>query len=106
MPDTRPYDALLAKGEDRRQRILEVAQRLLTRNGWRNTTLAQIAREAGVSPAGLLHHFQSKAQLLHAVLDARDADDDAHADRAGDLISEIAQVAERFERAPELVGTF
>lgn len=106
MPDTRPYDTLLAKGEDRKQRILEVAQRLLTRNGWRNTTLAQIAGAAGVSPAGLLHHFESKEQLLHAVLDARDADDDAHANRAGDLVSEIARVAERFERAPELVGTF
>lgn len=103
---TRPYAALLAKGEDRKQRILEVAQRLLTRNGWRNTTLAQIAGEAGVSPAGLLHHFESKEQLLHAVLDARDADDDAHADRAGDLITEIARVPERFERTPELMGAF
>lgn len=102
----RPYDTLLAKGEDRKQRILDVAQRLLTRNGWRNTTLAQIAGEAGVSPAGLLHHFESKEQLLHAVLDARDRDDDAHADREGDLIAEIAQVADRFDRAPELVGTF
>jgi AcrR family transcriptional regulator len=106
VPDTRPYDTLLAKGEDRKQRILAVAQRLLTRNGWRNTTLAQIAGEAGVSPAGLLHHFESKEQLLHAVLDVRDADDDAHADRAGDLISEIAAVADRFHRSPELVGTF
>lgn len=103
---TRPYDSLLAKGEDRKQRILEVAQRLLTRNGWRSTTLAQIAREAGVSPAGLLHHFESKEQLLHAVLDVRDADDDAHADRAGDLIAEIAAVADRFHRSPELIGTF
>ncbi|BBU21294.1 TetR family transcriptional regulator [Mycobacterium xenopi RIVM700367] len=103
---TRPYATLLAKGEDRKQRILEVAQRLLTRNGWRNTTLAQIAREAGVSPAGLLHHFQSKEQLLHAVLDVRDADDDAHADRAGDLIAEIARVPERFDRTPELMGAF
>lgn len=103
---TRPYDALLAKGEDRKQRILEIAQRLLTRNGWRNTTLAQIAGEAGVSPAGLLHHFESKEQLLHAVLDARDADDEAHADRAGDLIAEIARVPERFERTPELMGAF
>lgn len=102
----RPYDSLLAKGEDRKQRILAVAQRLLTRNGWRNTTLAQIAREAGVSPAGLLHHFQSKEQLLHAVLDIRDADDDAHADRAGDLIAEIARVPERFDRTPELMGAF
>ena len=79
---------------------------MLTRNGWRNTTLAQIAGEAGVSPAGLLHHFESKEQLLNAVLDVRDADDDYHADRAGDLISEIAAVAERFYRSPELVGTY
>lgn len=106
MPDARPYDTLLAKGEDRKQRILEVAQRLLSRNGWRNTTLAQIAGEAGVSPAGLLHHFESKEQLLHAVLDARDLDDDTHSDRGGDLLGEIAQVADRFNRAPELVGTF
>jgi AcrR family transcriptional regulator len=106
VPGARPYDTLLAKGEDRKQRILDVAQRLLTRNGWRNTTLAQIAGEAGVTPAGLLHHFESKEQLLHAVLDARDLDDDSHADRKGDLIAEIAQVAARFSRAPELVGTF
>jgi AcrR family transcriptional regulator len=106
VPETRPYDSLLARGEDRKQRILAVAQRLLTRNGWRNTTLAQIASEAGVSPAGLLHHFESKEQLLHAVLDVRDADDDGHADRAGDLIAEIAAVADRFYRSPELVGTY
>lgn len=102
----RPYAALFAKGEDRRQRILAVAERLLARNGWRNTSLAQIAREAGVSAAGLLHHFESKEQLLNAVLDARDADDDAHADRSGDLVTELARVPERFERSPELVGTF
>jgi AcrR family transcriptional regulator len=84
-----------------------VAERLLARNGWRNTSLAQIAKEAGVTPAGLLHHFESKEQLLNAVLDARDAVDDAHADyRRGDLITELSRVPERFERAPELIGTF
>ena len=103
----RPYASLLAKGEDRRARILTVAERLLARNGWRATSLAQIAKEAGVTPAGLLHHFESKEQLLNAVLDARDADDVAHADyRSGDLITELGRVPERFERAPELVGTF
>lgn len=103
----RPYATLLAKGEDRRQRILSVAERLLARNGWRNTSLAQIAKEAGVTPAGLLHHFESKEQLLNAVLDARDADDEIHADyRSGDLVTELSRVPERFDRAPELVGTF
>lgn len=106
MTAPRPYASLLAKGEDRRQRILAVAQRLLTRNGWRSTTLAQIAGEAGVTSAGLLHHFSSKEQLLHAVLDARDAEDLEDADIAGDLIVEIRKVVTRMERSPELVGTF
>jgi AcrR family transcriptional regulator len=103
----RPYATLLAKGEDRKQRILDVAQRLLARNGWRNTTLSQIAKEAGVTSAGLLHHFESKEQLLHAVLDARDTDDAEHAyQHTGDLAEAIASAAERFYRSPELVGTF
>jgi AcrR family transcriptional regulator len=87
--------------------ILAVAERLLARNGWRNTSLAQIAKEAGVTPAGLLHHFESKEQLLNAVLDARDEDDARHADyQSGDLVTEICRVPRRFDRAPELVGTF
>ena len=107
MAAPRPYETLLAKGEDRRQRILGVAERLLARNGWRNTSLAQIAKEAGVTPAGLLHHFESKEQLLNAVLDARDEDDAIHADyESGDLITELSRVPARFDRAPELVGTF
>ncbi|BBZ03454.1 TetR family transcriptional regulator [Mycolicibacterium chitae] len=106
MSSARPYATLLAKGEDRKVRILAAAQRLLTQNGWRNTSLAQIAKEAGVSAAGLLHHFESKEQLLHAVVDARDADDDAHADRAGDLFEQIARAGARVDRAPELVGTY
>jgi AcrR family transcriptional regulator len=107
LESSRPYASLFAKGEDRRQRIMAVAERLLARNGWRSTSLAQIAKEAGVTPAGLLHHFESKEQLLNAVLDARDADDDAHADyHSGDLITELSRVPERFERAPELIGTF
>lgn len=105
MPE-RPYASLFAKGDDRKQRILVVAQRLLTKNGWRSTTLGQIASEAGVTPAGLLHHFESKEQLLHAVLDARDADDDANANMAGDIVEEIRKAAERFTRSPELIGMF
>jgi len=104
--DQRPYAALLAKGDDRKQRILAVAQRLLTRNGWRNTTLGQIAGGAGISTAGLLHHFESKEQLLQAVLDARDVYDDANGDLSGDIPAEVAKVAERFRRTPDLVGTF
>jgi AcrR family transcriptional regulator len=106
---SRPYETLIAKGEDRRQHILEVALRMLAGNGSRATTLGQVARAAGMSTAGLLHHFQSKEQLLHAVLDARDARDEAAADLQGDLESQLGTVRgrfERFERSPGLVGMF
>ena len=106
MAEQRRYATLFAKGEDRRQRILAVAQRLLTRNGGRGTTLSQIAQEAGVTTAGLLHHFESKEQLLHAVLDARDADDMAHVDMSGDVVEQLERVIDRFARAPDLIGLF
>jgi AcrR family transcriptional regulator len=106
VPDQRRYATLFAKGEDRRQRILTAAQRLMTRNGGRGTTLSQIAREAGVTAAGLLHHFESKEQLLHAVLDARDADDMAHVDMSGDVVEQLQRVIDRFERSPDLIGLF
>lgn len=106
MSDRRPYATLLAKGEDRRQRILAVAQRLLTSNGWRNTTLGQIAGEAGISSAGLLHHFESKEHLLHAVIEARDAYDRSHQDTSRDLLEQLENVAERFRQGPNTVGTF
>jgi AcrR family transcriptional regulator len=104
--DQRRYATLLAKGEDRRARILTAAQRLMTRNGSRGTSLGQIAREAGVSPAGLLHHFESKEQLLHAVLDARDADDLEAADFSLNPVEALETVVERYRRSPELIGTF
>jgi AcrR family transcriptional regulator len=103
---SRPYETLLAKGEDRRQHILDVALRLMTTGGGRSTTLGQVAREAGMSTAGLLHHFPSKEQLLHAVLDARDAQDEASADFDGDLDAQLRGVRRRFDRSPGLVGMF
>ncbi|MCB8910392.1 transcriptional regulator, TetR family [Rhodococcus rhodochrous J3] len=106
MLSQRAYDTLLARGEDRRELILSVAQRFLARNGWRSTSLAQIAREAGLTPAGLLHHFESKDQLLHAVLDARDNDDNARVDRTGDLVEQLRKLPKRFEESPELVGMY
>jgi AcrR family transcriptional regulator len=50
-------------------RIVDVAARLITRNGARGTSLNDIATEAGVSQAGQLYHFGTKEALLNAVLD-------------------------------------
>lgn len=61
-----------AKGAARRAMLIEAAATFVARNGSRGTSLAQIAEAAGVSQAGLIYHFHTKEELLHAALDFRD----------------------------------
>ncbi|RKN11013.1 TetR/AcrR family transcriptional regulator [Streptomyces radicis] len=98
-----------ARGEARRARIIEVATSLLARNGSRGTSLAQIASAAGVSQTGLLHHFSTKEQLLHAVLDNRDEHENALLWRGGPdpglgIFDVVADVVADWPKQPELVG--
>ncbi|MBB4688460.1 TetR/AcrR family transcriptional regulator [Amycolatopsis jiangsuensis] len=46
------------------QEILETALRLFTEQGYEETTIAQIAREAGVSQRTLFRYFGTKEELL------------------------------------------
>lgn len=50
-----------------RQKILEVAARLIMEKGVRGTSLADIAREAGISKGTLFYHFPSKDELVYEV---------------------------------------
>ncbi|HRN83289.1 MAG TPA: helix-turn-helix domain-containing protein, partial [Hyphomicrobium sp.] len=43
-----------------RHQLLDVAARLCLKNGLHGLTLDAVAKEAGVSKGGLLHHFPSK----------------------------------------------
>ena len=49
-----------------RERILEVAKRAFTRSG-ANTSLDDIAKEAGVGPGTLYRHFPTRDALIEAV---------------------------------------
>ncbi|MFH8569542.1 TetR/AcrR family transcriptional regulator [Streptomyces sp. NPDC017993] len=57
-----------ATGLARRNQILEAALLRFGKDGYRKTSLAGIARDAGITDAGLLHHFPDKQQLLLAVV--------------------------------------
>lgn len=57
-----------AAGLARRNQILEAALLRFGQDGYRKTSLARVARDAGITDAGLLHHFRDKQQLLLAVV--------------------------------------
>lgn len=55
--------------------IVDAATRVFAEHGYRSGTVQMIAKEAGLSQAGLIHHFPTKEAILMAVLHYRDADD-------------------------------
>jgi AcrR family transcriptional regulator len=56
------------KAELTHDSILTAAQDVLHQHGVRGLTLDKVARQAGVSKGGLIHHFPSKDALLLAML--------------------------------------
>lgn len=61
-----------AKGRAARDLILQTALDVIGRKGYTATSLRDIADEAGMTQAGLLHHFDTKENLLTEVLRRRD----------------------------------
>src|SRR4051812_39604541 len=62
-------------GEESRAKAVQAAVELFAKSGFKGTSVAQVAAKTGLSQSGLLHHFPSKAALLTAVLEERDAED-------------------------------
>jgi AcrR family transcriptional regulator len=57
--------------EERRQDILEAALKVFSENGYKGSTTAEIAREAGVAEGTIFRHFVTKKELLTAVLEPK-----------------------------------
>lgn len=61
-----------AKGVAKREEILSTALEVIARNGYRRTSVRELADAVGLSQAGLLHYFSSKEELFTEVLRKRD----------------------------------
>src|SRR5947209_16988408 len=48
--------------------ILEAAERVIVESGVEKATIEAVAREAGVSKGGVLHHFPSKDAIVIALV--------------------------------------
>jgi AcrR family transcriptional regulator len=99
-----------AKGRDRREKILVAAWDAFGEQGYRGASLARIAERAGVSDAGLLHHFPSKQHLLLALLERRDEQDRDRVNGAvaaqASLRDALLQLCAENAAAPPLVQLF
>jgi AcrR family transcriptional regulator len=94
-----------AKTGEVRRRILEVCIEAFGSLGFHGTTMKDIARRAGISQTGLLHHFPTKADLLIGVLQER-AEQEARIVLSGDrfpLISAQTRVISDNERRAGLI---
>lgn len=75
MPDTAPDAARKPRRERaenaarRREQLVDAALRSIVRNGLQGTTLATVAREAGLSQGVAVFYFQTKEGLLAAALE-------------------------------------
>jgi AcrR family transcriptional regulator len=67
-----------ARTAAKREKILDAAMSVFSSRGFNKGSLLEIAEQAGMTHAGVLHHFGSKNQLLLAVLDHRDKVDVRH----------------------------
>ncbi len=102
-----------AKGDARREAIVEVATEVFGTLGFRSATMLQIAAACGISRTGLLHHFPTKESLLEAVLAQRDRtsalvvplpSDVADPDLAA--IERLIALARHNASSPEIVNLF
>jgi AcrR family transcriptional regulator len=94
-----------------KEKIIQAATKLFAEQGYRGAALAEIARAAGLTEPGLLHHFPSKNHLLMAVLAERDRVDSERFDPArvgekGDPFASAQRLVEHNETVPGMVQLF
>jgi AcrR family transcriptional regulator len=108
---TTPRRTQAERTQQRKAQIIREAVRFFGQNGYHGAKLADIAKAAGVTEPGLLHHFPSKAQLLMEVLAERDRIDRERfgpSEHAGlkSPLTLLQELVEYNETVPGLVQLF
>ena len=70
-PDLKGSHRRPRRGAQTRQQILDSSLRLFSQRGFASTTVRDIAREVGITDAAIYYHFDSKRELLEALVEER-----------------------------------
>ncbi len=113
VPSKRPYDARRRReraDEERkstRTRVIDAATRLFIARGYKATTMADIAREAGVAMQSVYSAGRSKADLMQVAVDRAVAGDDqevlVHARPAYAALAEEPDAVRQVELIAQLI---
>src|SRR5512137_1819895 len=95
----------------RKEQVICAAITFFGQQGYRGAHLSDIAKAAGVTGPGLLHHYPDKVQLLMDVLAERDRVDRERFDPSsgsgqGDLLAALQALVEYNQGVPGLVQLF
>lgn len=90
-----------ADGPDQRQRLIDIALELFGRQGYAETTLAAIARAAGMTPAAVHYYFKTRDDLFDALYEERIAPmrqriESIFLENANDPVAAFTALAVRF----------
>ena len=69
MRTARSLNSVRVAGGDKREAILRAATSVFAHNGYFNSKVADIAREAGVADGTVYLYFKSKEDILHSIFD-------------------------------------
>jgi len=91
---------------DRRAQILDAARAVLSRQGYAETSMKDIAAEAGVAPGLLHYYFESKEDILVQVIAALSEEISAsHRDAVNGVADPLEAVALAMDKAAERCST-
>ncbi len=90
----------MKKGDERRGKILETAERLFYQKGYEATSIQDILDDLKMSKGGFYHHFESKLQLLDALCEAQMMENglkmkEAVEAAAGDAVAQLNALYEK-----------
>lgn len=97
-----------AKGLAKREEILDAALSVVAREGYKRTSVREIAAAVELSQAGLMHHFASKDELFTEILRRRDEVDTAlvTSDSDIDILESFPRVIKHNAEVPGLVQLY